>query len=109
MQAPVTKRVKIVTGFRCNANCIFCYYKDRLKQPNLSYESIKRDIDFAFRHGKQYPFKHHARDYLIGTISITTGSILITENVRHFQWLVDEGYELVRPEMFVIDIEGQDD
>jgi len=47
----LTKRVKIVIGFRCNANCIFCYYKDLLKKPLISKEEIKKDILFALRYG----------------------------------------------------------
>jgi len=51
MEAKVTKRVKVVTGFRCNADCMFCYYKDKLKSPNIPFYIIKKDLDFAFRHG----------------------------------------------------------
>jgi pyruvate-formate lyase-activating enzyme len=51
MEAKVTRRVKVVTGFRCNADCMFCYYKDRLKSPNLDPRLIKKDLDFAFRQG----------------------------------------------------------
>jgi pyruvate-formate lyase-activating enzyme len=51
MQVKATKRVKVVTGFRCNADCMFCYYKDKLKGPNIAAGTIKKDLDFAFRHG----------------------------------------------------------
>jgi len=47
----LTKRVKVVVGFKCNANCIFCYYKDFLKKPLISKEKIKKDILFALRYG----------------------------------------------------------
>jgi len=51
MKAKVTRRVKVVTGFACNADCIFCYYKDKLKSPNIPFHIIKKDLDFAFRYG----------------------------------------------------------
>ncbi len=47
----ITKRVKIMTGFKCNALCKFCYYKEFLSQPNFPQERIKRDILFALKNG----------------------------------------------------------
>ncbi|MFA5147691.1 MAG: radical SAM protein [Candidatus Omnitrophota bacterium] len=46
-----TKRVKIVTGFHCNAKCTFCYYGERVSSPNFAKESIRGDILFALRNG----------------------------------------------------------
>lgn len=46
-----TKRVKIVTGLKCNIQCIFCYYRDSLKLPNKSFEAIKKDLLYAKTHG----------------------------------------------------------
>ena len=40
-------RIKIDTGFACNANCYFCYYKTHLNDPFLSFKEIKRQINFA--------------------------------------------------------------
>ncbi|HTZ11839.1 MAG TPA: radical SAM protein [Candidatus Margulisiibacteriota bacterium] len=51
VEVRITRRVKVVTGFRCNADCMFCYYKNRLKEPNLDPSLIKKDLDFAFRQG----------------------------------------------------------
>ena len=36
---------------------------------------------------RQLPFRHHARDFLIGTFVQQNDSILITHNIRHFTWL----------------------
>lgn len=46
-----TKRVKIVTGLKCNIQCIFCYYQDNLKAPNRSFEDVKNDLIYAKKHG----------------------------------------------------------
>lgn len=46
-----TKRVKIVTGLKCNIRCVFCYYRDNLKTPNRPYDQIQRDLRYAWRHG----------------------------------------------------------
>lgn len=46
-----TKRVKIVTGLKCNIQCVFCYYRDNLKSPNRKFEEIKKDLLYAKKHG----------------------------------------------------------
>lgn len=46
-----TKRVKIVTGLKCNIQCVFCYYRDNLKAPNRKFEEIKKDLLYAKKHG----------------------------------------------------------
>ena len=46
-----TRRVKIVTGLKCNIQCIFCYYRDALHAPNKSFAQIKKDLCYAYRHG----------------------------------------------------------
>ena len=112
MQTPITKRVKIVTGFKCNANCIFCYYKDRLSQPNLSFEFIKRDIDFAFRHGIREidlsggePTIHprlselirYAKGKGIEKVCIITNGIALA-NRDYYQNLVDVGLDDLGPQ-----------
>jgi MoaA/NifB/PqqE/SkfB family radical SAM enzyme len=40
-------RVKIDTGFACNANCFFCYYKTHLKDPFLDSKEIFNQIKVA--------------------------------------------------------------
>ena len=46
-----TERVKIVTGLKCNIQCVFCYYRDNLKAPNRSFDEVRRDLDYAWRQG----------------------------------------------------------
>ncbi len=46
-----TRRVKIVTGLKCNIRCVFCYYRDNLDAPNRSFAEIRDDLRYAFRHG----------------------------------------------------------
>jgi len=46
-------RIKIDTGFTCNAKCYFCYYKSYLNDPFLDLSEIKRQIFWA----KQMNFK----------------------------------------------------
>jgi len=46
-------RIKIDTGFACNAKCYFCYYKSHLKDPFLELSEIKKQIFYA----KQMDFK----------------------------------------------------
>ncbi len=33
------------------------------------------------------PFKHHARDFIIGSSSIQREAILLTYNIKHFSWM----------------------
>jgi len=47
----VTKRVKIVTGLKCNIQCVFCYYRDNLHAPNRKFEEIRRDLLYARNRG----------------------------------------------------------
>ncbi|KXA91259.1 hypothetical protein AKJ64_04835, partial [candidate division MSBL1 archaeon SCGC-AAA259E17] len=46
-----TKRVKIPTGFKCNAQCKYCYYIDRLDMENPSKEYVKTLLAYAKEHG----------------------------------------------------------
>ena len=47
------ERIKIDTGFACNAKCYFCYYRSHLKDPFLELSEIKKQIF----HAKQMNFK----------------------------------------------------
>jgi len=46
-------RIKIDTGFACNANCFFCYYKKYLKDPFMKKEKIFFQIKTAKKLGFQ--------------------------------------------------------
>lgn len=54
----------------------------------------------AMKFGKQFPFKHHARDYVIGSVAESEGRYLITDNVKHFRWVSDK-IQVMKPEEFV--------
>jgi len=46
-----TRRVKIVTGLKCNIQCVFCYYRDNLKAPNRPHAEIIKDLSYAWKRG----------------------------------------------------------
>ena len=46
-----TRRVKIVTGLKCNIKCVFCYYRDNLDAPNRNVVDILADVSYAYRKG----------------------------------------------------------
>ena len=73
----------------------------------LKAEKIFVDTDLsdlitenAVKFGKKFPFKDHARDYVIGSIAESEGSYLITDNVKHFKWLSGK-IQVMTPEEFV--------
>jgi len=43
------ERIKIDTGFACNAKCYFCYYKSHLNDPYLELKEIKKQLTLAKR------------------------------------------------------------
>jgi sulfatase maturation enzyme AslB (radical SAM superfamily) len=47
----MTRRVKVHTGFRCNANCRFCYYHDSLNAANPPTEEVKAKLKRAKKRG----------------------------------------------------------
>ncbi|KKK65194.1 hypothetical protein LCGC14_2976610, partial [marine sediment metagenome] len=48
------------------------------------------------------PFKHHARDFIIGTQALLTQNILITYNIKHFTWMGKDHY--LTPDELVLKI-----
>jgi tRNA(fMet)-specific endonuclease VapC len=69
----------------------------------LQYNTIFKISENAKR-GK-LRFKHHARDYIIGTQAELEGTVLITYNLKHFEWLSE--IQVVTPEEFIMMI-GKD-
>jgi predicted nucleic acid-binding protein len=55
----------------------------------------------ALKHRKAFPFKHHARDYVIGTTALENEATLITYNLDDFKWVQDEGGTVHTPESFL--------
>ena len=58
----------------------------KTKITSLNVDDVN-DLLSNVRASPEFPFKHHARDFLIGTLSKKNTSILITYNKRHFGWL----------------------
>ena len=79
----------------------------KLDKMNVKVVDFTRDVAkmvarFAKKYSKQLPFKHHARDYLIGSTAISLGATyFITYNKSHFNWISNEGIEILTPEEFV--------
>jgi len=46
-------RLKIDTGFKCNAKCKYCYYLTKVNNPDFSKEDIIKQIDKAVEKGFQ--------------------------------------------------------
>ena len=46
-----TRRVKVVTGLKCNIRCVFCYYQNNLNAPNRPVADIAEDLRHAWRNG----------------------------------------------------------
>ncbi|MHA1673521.1 MAG: type II toxin-antitoxin system VapC family toxin [Promethearchaeota archaeon] len=45
-------------------------------------------------------FKHHARDFIIGTHAHLKETILVTQNLKHFEWMGPN--QTITPDNFVI-------
>jgi len=68
---------------------------------NLDEELADSATDAALRYGKEFPFRHHARDYIVGITAQMEKAALITRNKQHFGWLLKEGVAVKTPEDFV--------
>lgn len=47
----LNSKVDINVGYRCNAECVFCYYKPSVKLPFFDAGLVKRQLRFARRIG----------------------------------------------------------
>lgn len=45
-------------------------------------------------------FKHHARDFIIGTHAIENSTALLTYNIKHFNWITK--VDVMTPDQFVL-------
>jgi len=76
---------------------------DDLKK--IKTEIIEFSIDFidplmnSIRYNPNFLFRQHARNFLIGSVVQEKGSILITNNKRHFTWLLPE--DVLTPEEYL--------
>ena len=68
----------------------------------IDEEIGKETAMIAKKYNNQLPFKHHARDYIIGATAIkTNASALITYNKAHFHWLNENNIDVLTPEEFL--------
>lgn len=67
----------------------------------LSQELGDKTNANALRYRKSFPFKHQARDYVIGTSALENEATLITYNPDDFSWVVKEGGTVHTPETFI--------
>jgi predicted nucleic acid-binding protein len=63
----------------------------------LSQELGDKTTANALRCRKRFPFKHQARDYVIGTSALENEATLITYNPDDFSWVIEEGGERFIP------------
>ena len=57
----------------------------------LSQNLADKTTANALKHRKAFPFKHHARDYIIGTSALESKATLITYNLDDYRWIEEEG------------------
>lgn len=68
---------------------------------NLNEEIADKATDSALKYGNEFPFRHHARNYVIGATALMEKATLITHNTQRFSWLAKEGIAVRTPEDFV--------
>lgn len=69
----------------------------------LSYQDIYDISNDAKNSSLQ--FRHHARDFIIGSHALLNKSKLITFNLKHFEWLGTEN--IMSPDDLVLRIEAE--
>ncbi len=100
-----TARVKIHTGFGCNANCVFCYYHKLLRTPNLPIELINeqvklvkdlgyKDVDFSGGESTIIPGFENvislAKELGFRRINVITNGIMLS-NEKFYSNLMNAG------------------
>ena len=81
-------------------------FDEELQNLAVSVQELSRNLADratanASRYGKGFPFKHHARDYLIGTSALESKATLITYDPDDFTWIKEEGGTVHTPETFL--------
>ncbi|MDK2383791.1 MAG: hypothetical protein QI199_03130 [Candidatus Korarchaeota archaeon] len=59
----------------------------RAEIPPITREITEKVAERAFTNRRALPFRHHARDYLIGAQAEHLGTWIVTYNKRHFAWV----------------------
>jgi len=76
--------------------------KRNVKVVDFTRDVVRMIAQFAKKYSKQLPFKHHARDYLIGSTAINLGAThFITYKKSRFNRISNEGIEILTPEELV--------
>ena len=78
-------------------------FDEELENLGISIRELSQDLadkttTNALKHRKAFPFKHHARDYVIGTSALEYEATLITYNSDDFKWVTEEGGTVHTPE-----------
>ncbi len=55
--------------------------------PPITREAAKLAAEAAYANRRLLPFRHHARDYIIGAQAALLGADVVTLNKKHFSWL----------------------
>ena len=82
-------------------------FKSDLKKLHINVVPVSEELGdtvatIAKKYNKQLPFKHHARDYVIGVTAIKVHSnFFLTYNKKHYQWLNENGTAVMTPEEFL--------
>ncbi len=67
--------------------------------PPITKEVVKIAARRAYINRKHLPFRHHARDYVIGAQAIVLHASIVTSNKKHFEWVNE--IDIFSPEEFV--------
>ncbi len=71
-----------------------------IKIISLDKDICKKTVENAIISANKLPFKHHFRDYVIGTTAILNNAILLTYNLSHFRpWISEK--KAIPPEEFI--------
>ncbi|HDM92000.1 MAG TPA: hypothetical protein ENG69_01235 [Candidatus Korarchaeota archaeon] len=55
--------------------------------PPISREAARLAAETAYANRRRLPFRHHARDYIIGAQAVLLRANIITHNRGHFEWV----------------------
>ena len=55
--------------------------------PPISREAARMAAEAAYDNRRRLPFRHHARDYIVGAQAVLLEADIITHNKRHFEWV----------------------
>lgn len=67
--------------------------------PPITKEIMKIAAKKAYINRRHLPFRHHARDYVIGAQAIALHASIVTSNKKHFEWVSE--INVFSPEEFV--------